>query len=46
MNPIPVIIPCHRVVSKNDLGGYCGSKQADTLAIKKFLLQHEGAIEA
>ena len=23
-NPIPVIIPCHRVVATNDMGGYSG----------------------
>ncbi len=23
-NPIPIIIPCHRVVAKNGIGGYSG----------------------
>ena len=23
-NPIPIIIPCHRIVSQSDLGGYSG----------------------
>lgn len=36
-NPIPIIIPCHRVVGKNgSLTGYSGG-----LARKKWLLQHE-----
>ena len=37
-NPIPVIVPCHRVVrSDASLGGYTGG-----LGIKQFLLKHEG----
>jgi len=36
-NPIPIIIPCHRVIRKSgDLGGY-----ASGLEIKKFLLNLE-----
>ena len=36
-NPIPIIIPCHRVIEKNGkLGGFGGG-----LKIKKFLLQLE-----
>ncbi|MCF7859492.1 MAG: methylated-DNA--[protein]-cysteine S-methyltransferase [Candidatus Cloacimonetes bacterium] len=36
-NPIPIIIPCHRVIRKNgDLGGYAGG-----LKIKKTLLKLE-----
>ncbi len=39
-NPIPIIIPCHRVLdSGGGLGGYGGG-----LDIKKFLLKLEGAI--
>ena len=36
-NPFPIIVPCHRVVTKaGDLGGYRGG-----LHLKKFLLQLE-----
>ncbi len=35
-NPLPVIIPCHRVISVNGLGGFTGG-----LHIKKFLLKLE-----
>ncbi len=35
-NPIPIIIPCHRVVASDGLGGYSGG-----LAIKKKLLEIE-----
>lgn len=37
-NPIPVIVPCHRVIrSDASIGGYTGG-----LGIKEFLLSHEG----
>ena len=29
-NPLPVIIPCHRVLSANGLGGYSGAGGLDT----------------
>lgn len=38
-NPLALFIPCHRVVGKNDLGGYMGNPQA--LPYKEALLQHE-----
>lgn len=40
-NPIPVIIPCHRVVSQNGLGGFAGDTSGKLLEIKKWLLRHE-----
>lgn len=39
-NPIPIVLPCHRIISKIDLGGYMG-KSKHHLAIKKWLLNHE-----
>lgn len=36
-NPAPVIIPCHRVVSKNGIGGYSSGED-----IKRLLLELEG----
>lgn len=41
-NPIPVVIPCHRVVSATGIGGYAGDTSGDLLKIKSWLLQHEG----
>jgi methylated-DNA-[protein]-cysteine S-methyltransferase len=38
-NPIPVIIPCHRVLSANGLGGYSGAGGIET---KIALLKLEG----
>lgn len=38
-NPIPILIPCHRVVAADgSLGGYSGEGGPDT---KRFLLEHE-----
>lgn len=39
MNPIPVIIPCHRVLSVNGLGGYSGKGGVE---MKIALLKLEG----
>jgi methylated-DNA-[protein]-cysteine S-methyltransferase len=41
-NPVPVVIPCHRVVSASGIGGYAGDTGGDLLKIKSWLLQHEG----
>jgi methylated-DNA-[protein]-cysteine S-methyltransferase len=37
-NPVPIIIPCHRVVATTGIGGYSGG---DGTATKKFLLALE-----
>ena len=38
-NPWPVIVPCHRVVASNGLGGYGGGE-----TVKRFLLEIEGVV--
>jgi len=43
-NPLPIIIPCHRVVAAKDIGGYDGAKSGDLLAIKYRLLESEGVL--
>ena len=40
-NPLPIIIPCHRIVAKNGLGGFKGGRDDNALAIKRWLLAHE-----
>jgi methylated-DNA-[protein]-cysteine S-methyltransferase len=40
-NPIPIIIPCHRVVSKSGLGGFMRHASGASLDIKCWLLAHE-----
>ncbi len=41
-NPIPIVIPCHRVVGTGGLGGYTGLGGVDT---KAALLRLEGAVD-
>ena len=43
-NPIPVIVPCHRVVGKAGLGGFAHHTSGAHLDIKRWLLAHERAI--
>lgn len=40
-NPLPVIVPCHRVIARSGRGGYCGEQAGEMLKIKQWLLQHE-----
>lgn len=40
LNPIPVIVPCHRVLAAKGLGGFSGAGGVET---KVFLLRLEGA---
>jgi methylated-DNA-[protein]-cysteine S-methyltransferase len=40
-NPILIIIPCHRVVGKNSLGGFSGQRAGKWLQIKEQLLKYE-----
>lgn len=40
-NPLPLLIPCHRVVTKNGIGGFMQGLQHG-LPVKQWLLQHEG----
>ena len=41
-NPVPIVIPCHRVVAANGIGGYDGEKSGILLGIKRNLLKREG----
>ena len=40
-NPIPVIIPCHRVVAAHGMGGFMGVTAGRGLQLKQRLLAHE-----
>lgn len=40
-NPVPIVIPCHRVVAANGPGGYSGAVKGVNLDRKLWLLQHE-----
>jgi len=41
-NPLPVVVPCHRVVAASGPGGYAGQTQGRNMMIKGWLLAHEG----
>lgn len=40
-NPVPIVVPCHRVLAKNSMGGFMHSRDGDPLRIKHWLLDHE-----
>ncbi len=41
-NPIPLIVPCHRVVAKTGIGGFSGKTNGSSIDRKRWLLTHEG----
>ena len=40
-NPVPLVLPCHRVVAKSGPGGFAGSTEGGFMPIKQALLAHE-----
>jgi len=44
-NPIPLLIPCHRVVAADGLGGFAGETTGTWPDLKRWLLRLEGAID-
>jgi methylated-DNA-[protein]-cysteine S-methyltransferase len=42
-NPLPVLIPCHRVLAANGLGGFMHASSGAPLDVKTWLLTHERA---
>lgn len=53
-NPLALLVPCHRVVGTNDMGGFCGFKPSTSrmqsshwaLALKKRLLEMESSVRS
>ena len=41
-NPLPIVVPCHRVVGVAGPGGYAGESGGGLAAVKRWLLRHEG----
>ncbi len=41
-NPLPILIPCHRVLAASGLGGFMHGREGFPLAVKRWLLRHEG----
>lgn len=42
-NLFPLVIPCHRVVAANGLGGFSNENSGYFLSIKRWLLAHEAS---
>lgn len=40
-NPLPVVVPCHRVLAASSLGGFAHARSGWLLDIKRWLLAHE-----
>lgn len=40
-NPLPVVVPCHRVVGRDGVGGFAGTTRGFLLEAKRWLLAHE-----
>ena len=40
-NPVPLFVPCHRVVAANGQGGFMGRRRGAAVALKAWLLAHE-----
>jgi methylated-DNA-[protein]-cysteine S-methyltransferase len=43
-NPVPVIVPCHRVLAAQGLGGFMHGRDGFPIEVKKWLLRHEGLL--
>ena len=44
-NPLPILMPCHRVLAASGIGGFMGSTSGDALVIKRWLINHEKRAE-
>ena len=40
-NPLPIVVPCHRVVGSRGLGGFMRGQSNFPLTVKRWLLAHE-----
>jgi methylated-DNA-[protein]-cysteine S-methyltransferase len=45
-NPCPIVVPCHRVVGVQGLGGFAGDTSGRLMCVKRWLLSHEGWLPA
>ncbi|MFM8500616.1 MAG: methylated-DNA--[protein]-cysteine S-methyltransferase, partial [Fluviibacter sp.] len=45
-NPLPIVVPCHRIISagKNRLTGFSHTREGPLIRLKAWLLEHEAAI--
>lgn len=42
-NPVPLVVPCHRVLAAGGLGGFAHHEGGFHLVVKRWLLAHEGS---
>lgn len=40
-NPLPIIVPCHRVVAKGEIMGYSSERSSKLVEVKRWLREHE-----
>jgi methylated-DNA-[protein]-cysteine S-methyltransferase len=40
-NHYPLVIPCHRIVAANGLGGFAHHASGYLIEVKRWLLRHE-----
>jgi methylated-DNA-[protein]-cysteine S-methyltransferase len=45
-NPLPLVVPCHRVLAAGGIGGFAHREGGFHLSVKHWLLAHEGATPA
>jgi methylated-DNA-[protein]-cysteine S-methyltransferase len=45
-NPLPLVVPCHRVLAAGGIGGFARHQGGFHLSVKRWLLAHEGAAAA
>ncbi len=45
-NHLVLVVPCHRVVAASGLGGFSGETEGAMPNIKRWLLNHEGALNS
>lgn len=45
-NPLPLVVPCHRVLAASGIGGFAHHQGGFLLTVKRWLLAHEGAAAA
>jgi methylated-DNA-[protein]-cysteine S-methyltransferase len=43
-NPVPIVVPCHRILSQSSMGGYAGETEGEKFNLKRALLKHEGVV--
>lgn len=45
-NRLPIVIPCHRVVAADGIGGFSHATDGYLIEVKRWLLAHEAAADA